>query len=131
MPQTRESGAAGRDRGYRMAAIVAKRLGAQLISSRSNEAVWDGQRIVIKSGRFQTPQVGVTEATLDRVDSVVVCLEDNTGDSTLYRVHPRWYRKEMAPSRSSRGGHVMKVSCRRIRETGHVIGTIPGSYISS
>ena len=131
MGQTRESGAAARDYGYQMATAVATFLGATLLGSRSNEALWEGQRIVIKYARHRTPEIGVSNAMLERVDSVVVSLESDTGDYMLYRVRPTWYQQEMIPSRSRSpsANSVMMVPCQRVREAGEVIGLMPKNEV--
>ena len=125
MPQDRESGDRARRYGYQMAERVAEALGATLINPGvSNEATWRNQRILIKSARYRTSEIGATEATLQRVDAIVAALQDSNDGYTLYQVTPVWFRERMRPSRSSGDGHVMKVQCRSVREAGTVVGHI-------
>lgn len=127
MGQDRESGEAANEYGHAMAARVARFLGASVISKISNEAVLDSERIVIKSAHRRTPQIGLSAATLGRVQSIIAALENEEGGYTLYRLDPQWYRSHMIPSRSKSPSaqKVMMVSCRDIRMVGKIIGKMP------
>jgi len=128
MPQDRESGNRARMWGLRMAQIVANHLGATLINpGRSNEAMWNNRRILIKSAHHGDPQIGATPATIDRVDVIIAALQDSDGDYTLYKVTPVWFRQEMSPSRSPKASHVMMVRCVTVREAGEMLGRIRGA----
>ncbi len=125
MPQDRESGARGRNFGYHMAQRVAQALGATLINpGRSNEAVWNKTRVVLKAAHRRVPQIGATVAILDRVDWVLAALEDEEGSFTLYKVSSAWFKEQMAPSRSPKAAHVMMVNCNKVRDAGTVVGRL-------
>jgi len=123
MPQDRKSGAAANKYGYAMAAKVARLLGMQLLSRNSNEVDLNGKRIVVKSARYKTSEIGISRAMLSRVQGIIAALEDKDGKYTLYRVNPKWYRTEMSPSRSnSPSAHeIMMVSCKDIRRVCQVV----------
>ena len=127
MPQTRESGNRARSFGYRMAEQVANILGAILTNpGRSNEAMWNNRRILIKSAHHGVPEIGATVATLGRVDAIIAALQDQDGDYTLYELVPGWFQSVMKPSRSPRAPHVMMVSCGKVREAGKMVGRVEG-----
>jgi hypothetical protein len=128
MPQDRESGDRARKWGYCMAQEVAKNLGAILINpKRSNEALLNDHRILIKSAHYGDPQIGATPATLDRVEAIVAALQDKGKEYTLYEVTSSWFKLNMSPSRSPRASHVMMVECAKIREEGKPLRRISAS----
>ena len=125
MPQDRDSGDRARKFGYYMAQKVANRLGATLINpSRSNEAILNNRRILIKSANYGVPQIGATPATLDRVEAIIAALQDKDEAYTLYEVTPSWFRLRMSPSRSPKALHVMMVRCADVRGAGKVLERI-------
>jgi hypothetical protein len=128
MPQDRDSGDRARKWGYSMAQKVANHLGASLIRpKRSNEAMWQNRRVLIKSAHYGVPEIGATASTVDRVEAIIAALQDRDGLYTLYEVLPDWFRKEMVSSRSPKASHVMMVRCARVREAGKVLGRIKES----
>jgi len=125
MPQDRDSGDRARKWGYDMAQKVANHLGAILTNpQRSNEAIWNNRRILIKSANYGVPQIGATLATLDRVEAIIAALQDKDRAYTLYEVTPSWFRPRMNPSRSPKASHVMMVKCAEVRGAGKILGRI-------
>lgn len=126
--QNRDTGAAANEFGHDMAARVARFLGTKLLSNKSNEVVLHGKRVVIKSARWKVPKIGVSLSMLSRVDEIIAALQEKSGDYTLYRVNPQWYRKQMIPSRSkSPSAHkIMMVRCNDIRNVCEVIDKMKG-----
>ena len=119
MPQDRESGNRARKWGHFMAQNVAEELGATLVNpDRSNEAIWNDRRILIKSANYGVPQIGATPATIDRIEAIIAALQDSDNDFTLYEVAPSWFKSKMSPSRSPRASHVMMVRCTDVRDAG-------------
>lgn len=127
MPQDRISGRAANQWGHKMAKWVAQYLGTELLSDFSNEAFLGDERIVIKSAHQRTPQIGLSQATLERVQKIIAVLENPDNSYTIYKLNPTWYRSHMAPSRSERPSaqKVMMVQCKLVREEGQVMGIIP------
>ena len=117
MVQNRESGAAGNKYGHIMGEKVAKFLGTKLLSKTSNEIILHGQRIVIKSAREKTPEIGLSTNMLERVQCIIAAIENEDGSYTLYRVETHWYKEKMTQSRSKSDvkGKIKKVSCKAIR----------------
>lgn len=129
MPQDRESGARARAFGYQMGQRVALAIGATLTNpGQSNEAIWDTRRILIKSAHRGVPEIGATDATLARIEAIVVALQDQDGDYSMYQVTPEWFREEMHPSRSPRAAHLMMVRCNRVRQDGIGPGRIGDGF---
>lgn len=124
MGQNRESGAAANAYGHVMAVKVSQFLGTKLLTKLSNEIDINGERIVIKSARKKTHQIGISLAMLKRVQGIIAALEDEDGKYTLYRVDPKWYKTEMSPSHSNNpSAHkIMMVSCKDIRRMCQVVG---------
>jgi len=133
MGQNSTSGAAGSAYGHEMASKVASYLGTQLLSSKSNEAYLEGKRVVIKCARCKTPQIGVSEKMLERIDAIIPALEAKNGDHEIYRITPQWYKSKMSPSRSKKrhpANRVMMVSCEAIINSGQHIATMRISEIT-
>ena len=125
MPQTRETGDRARKWGYFMAHKVAEHLGATLTNPiRSNEAIWDERRILIKSANRGVPQIGATPATLDRVEAIIAALHEADDTFSLIEVTPSWFKSKMSPSRSPRASHVMMVKCADVRNEGISLGSM-------
>jgi len=126
MGQNRETGAAANKYGHDMAGEVARLLGTQLLSSKSNEVELLGERLVIKCAHRNVPQIGVSLTMLKRIDGIIAALEDRKGKYTFYRVSPQWYRGNMQVSRSKSPSayKVMMVLCKTIRKTGRIIKKI-------
>ncbi|AEH60598.1 hypothetical protein Mzhil_0732 [Methanosalsum zhilinae DSM 4017] len=131
MGQTYESGIAGARFGHLMSSYAAKNLGAKLLETetQSNEALLNGQRVVIKSAHKNTPSIGVTLNVLTNIESVVAILEtkDSQAEGThkykVYKVSKEWYKANMKPSRSSPSAtrNTRMVRCNLIRKHGEVL----------
>ncbi len=127
MPQDRESGNRARQWGLDMGSHVAEWLGAQLLKpGRSNEAALNGQQIAIKSAHLGDDQIGVTEAMLARVQSVVAVLQDSDGLYSIYSVNTPWYREHVRQRNPQRKDHTRMVRTDHIRQEGHLIGRTSG-----
>jgi len=126
MGQTRETGAAANKYGHTMARKIAHYLGTQLLSNKSNEIEFLGERLVIKCAHKNVPEIGVSLAMLKRIDGIIAVLEDKNEKYTLYKVSPQWYRGNMKSSRSKSpsASKVMMVPCKAVRETGRIIKKI-------
>ena len=75
MGQDRNTGAAADEFGRTTAPLIAKRIGATMLGSASNEATLGGKRVVIKCARSQTTSVGVTYLMLNKLDQVIGAFE--------------------------------------------------------
>lgn len=118
MVQNQESGAAGNKYGHMMGEKVAKFLGTKLLTKSSNEMILDGRRIIIKSARRKTPEIGISINMLERVDGIIAAIENGDGTYNLYQIETQWYKEKMtqSKSRSDLKGKINKVSCNAIRD---------------
>jgi hypothetical protein len=100
--QDRESGAAAVEYGLDTAVRIAEALGAAKIgSSRSNEYVLKGRKVVIKCARTGTSSVGVSYRMIERLDSVIGSFEtDKPGTYDLYEMSSATYIENMRPTHS-------------------------------
>jgi hypothetical protein len=59
MPQDQQGGVEASCYGHKCAHLIAKAIGAEMVSKKSNECIWSGQRVVVKTAHNQTTSVGV------------------------------------------------------------------------
>jgi hypothetical protein len=117
-----------------MGTYAAEYLGTRLLDTgtKSNQAMLNGEQIVIKAAHKNTSSVGVTLNVLEHVQSIVAVLEDkgtsasNIHEYTIYKVSKDWYKKHMTPSRNSESASrtTRMVRCNLIRTHGEQIGKL-------
>jgi hypothetical protein len=132
--QTPKTGKAGNNFGHRMGVHAAQHLGTKLLNTgtKSNEALLDDQRVILKSAHKKTSSIGVTLNVLENIQSIVAVLEDKSKYAegvhhyTIYKVPTEWYKQYMLPSRSSPSAArtTRMVSCSMIRRHGEIIGKL-------
>jgi hypothetical protein len=112
MPQDRETGAAGREYGLKMARGIAKCMGVSMHRAGSNEVRWQDGLAVIKSCRPATSSFGVTASMLSRLDTILAAFEDDHGEVQVWALSAAKFRAAMYDSRSaaSAGGRVKMVA---------------------
>lgn len=86
MPQDRNSGAAANRWGRETARQIASRIGATMQIRASNEALLDGQKVVIKCAAPATDSVGVTYKMLEKLDAVIGAFQLDDGSFDLWSV---------------------------------------------
>lgn len=101
MVQTRESGAAGNAFGHETAPKIAAALGAIMAGDGSNEALWNGIPVVIKTAGKSTTSVGVVYEMLDRIDFILAAFQHKDGSFDVYSLPASEYSKHTRDSRSS------------------------------
>lgn len=126
--QDRDSGQAANQWGRTMAKRVAKVLGGQPLSSRTNEMNYEGGVWVVKSAHYKTIYIGVPVALLDRVAGIIAVLEEHNGDFSLYQITSDWFRAHMRPS-PAHEGRVMMGICSEIRNEFQAFRRIDASRI--
>jgi hypothetical protein len=126
MPQDSDSGAAGNAFGRTTAPKIAAAIGAKMVGRGSNEAPWNGRRIVIKSARSSTSSIGVTYRMLEYLDAVVAGFENPDGSFDLFELSPNTFKKLMSPTRSNgaSSGRVGIVARQAIRESGNSLANV-------
>lgn len=116
--QDAETGAAGRDFGFRMAAYVINSMKLRRMSGVSNEVAWMGQRAVLKSCGRKTSWYGVTVGTLERID-VILAAFIMAGRTEVWVLTVDDFKIGMRDSRSkSANGKVKQVSRGYTRRRG-------------
>src|SRR6266849_11194293 len=71
MPQDRHSGLRASRFGKECARRIAIAIGAQMLGNKSNECLWNNQRVLIKSGHRKTRSVGVLYHMTKRIKAVL------------------------------------------------------------
>ncbi len=92
----------------------------------SNEANWEGRRIVIKCAGVGTSSVGVTHRMLERLDAVVAAFQLADGRFDLIEMTPEIFKAHMRETQSTgaSAGKVGLVSRQSFREIGKMLKTI-------
>lgn len=133
MPQDRNSGAGGRNYGFRMARAVAHCMGLDLRRAGSNEVRWREGAAVIKSCGPGTPAFGVTASMLPRLDTILAAFEDDRGDVQVYELSTEKFRVAMYDSRSTGavGGRVKMISKSSAMRDGRLIARLSQPELSA
>lgn len=119
MPQNQKAGAAGNEFGHENAPRIASAIGAELSRPGSNEAIWNGKRVVIKSAGKSTSSVGVTYSMLETLDVVIAAFQHKTGVFEVYTLPASRFSDLAVDSRSSE--HVGIVTRKAFVEEGQRI----------
>lgn len=125
MPQNRDTGDAARQFGLKCGKLVAEKIGAVPVGGRSNEAVYDGERIVVKCARRANRTVGVLVTMLKTVQQVLGAFEVSPGKFEMWFLDGEKYRelmthKSQRPKAAAQG----MVTYSKFREHGRFAGTI-------
>jgi hypothetical protein len=75
MTQNRDSGAEAAKFGHKAAGLIAEKIGAKKLTSKSNEFDLKGNRVTIRTAHQGNNQVGVLYSMLGRVQSVIAAFE--------------------------------------------------------
>ena len=111
--------------GYSTAKRVADHLGAILIEpGKSNKAIWNNRKIAIKSTNKGNAQIKITVNILNWADAIIVAIQDEDGDFTIYEISSSWYRGKM---KSSRQSQFKMTSTSKIRSIGKKLERINGN----
>jgi hypothetical protein len=100
MAQDRASGAAANEWGRVTAGAIASKIGAVMKGRASNEAMFNGKKVVIKCAAIATDSVGVTFKMLDRLDSIIGAFQLDDKSFELWSLAPENFQKEMRDTRS-------------------------------
>jgi hypothetical protein len=126
MPQDRASGAAANTWGREVARKIAQKIGAVMKGRSSNEASWNGKRIVIKCAATKTDKVGVTYKMLENLDSVMGAFQLDDRSFELWILTPGRFRRGMSPTRSQgpSAGKVGVAKCDMFKKHGSLVGKV-------
>jgi hypothetical protein len=126
MPQDKQSGAAASAWGHATARVIAERLGATGMSSRSNECQLQGKNTVIKCAGIGTRSVGVTYRMLTNLDQIVGAFEIGDGVFEVWSIAPEQFKVTMRETRSQGAskGKVALVERSHFERAGKLLGRI-------
>ena len=126
MPQDQETGAAGDAFGRLTAPLIAQAIGATMHGNTSNEADFDGQRVVIKCARQKTQRVGVTYLMLEHLDAIIAAFERSDGAFEVISLPAEAFRQRMTEtqSRGASAGAVANVSKKVFINEGRPISVV-------
>jgi hypothetical protein len=123
MTQNRETGAEAARFGHKAAALIAEEIGAQKLTSNSNEFEWNGKRVTIRTARQGNNQVGVLYDMLPRIQSVIAAFEFSPNEFELFSLSPDEFRRATRDSPTGKG-HVGLVKKKDFVETGRLIRNV-------
>lgn len=126
MSQDRQSGATSDAFGTDTAPLIAKRIGAAMLGSTSNEATYHGEVVVIKCARPRTNSVGVTYLMLERLHKVIGAFQQDDGSFAVIALPTPIFKKKMRETRSQgpSAGQVGLVSKRVFETDGDSLGVV-------
>jgi hypothetical protein len=128
MPQDRESGLRAARYGRGCARRIATVIGAKMLGTKSNECLWNNQRVVIKTCHRKTPSIGVVYDMAERVDAVLGAFQDADGSYRVIRlpIESCMTIMEANPTRSHgpSSGRVGMIPRRVFEDEGELIGTV-------
>ena len=128
MPQDKLSGLQASRYGKACARQIAEAIGAQMLGPKSNEAIWNGQRVVIHTAHRKTSSVGVLYHMIPRLEAVLGAFQDENGAYRIFRLPiERCVSAMEAHPTHSRGpsaGRVGMISRRLFEREGQFIGTV-------
>ncbi len=111
MAQDQSSGASGNAFGRETAPKIAAAMGAIMLGTESNRAVWGDKQVVIKCAGENTTSVGVIYDMLDEIDVVLGAFQHKDGSFDVYALSPDAFREHARDSKSAgAGGRVGLVS---------------------
>ncbi len=128
MPQDKLSGLRASRYGKACARQIAEAIGAQMLGPKSNEAIWDGQRVVIHTAHRKTNSVGVLYHMIPRLDAVLGAFQDESGAYRILRLPIEGCVPAMEArpthSRGPSAGLVGLISRRLFEREGQLIKTV-------
>jgi hypothetical protein len=112
MLQDKNSGAAADRWGRETARQIASQIGATMQRRGSNEALLNGQNVVIKCAAVATDSVGVTYKMLEKLDAVIGAFQIGSDSFELWSLNPKQFEAAMRETKS-RGASAGKVAIVR------------------
>jgi hypothetical protein len=91
MPQTKQTGHYGHAWGRKTFRRIADYMGVEILSTKSNECMFEGKRIVIKCAGPNTTSIGVYYTMLDRLDFIVAAWETEIDTFEIFRLTKRQF----------------------------------------
>lgn len=99
-----------------------------MLGKKSNEAVWNGQRVVIHCAHRKTTSVGVLYHMTPRLDAVLGAFQDGDGSYRIMRLPIERcipiMKAKPTQSRGASAGRVGKIPRRIFEEEGQLVATV-------
>ena len=126
MTQDRQSGLEASRYGRKCARLIAKAIGAEMVGTKSNECIWNGQRVVIKTAHNRTTSVGVLYHMVGRIKAVVGAFEENDGSYRVMHLPTERCAAMMRPTRSQgpSAGRVGMIDRKVFEAEGRLVGIV-------
>jgi len=126
MAQDRQSGLEASRYCRRCARQIAKAIGAEMVGRKSNECIWNGQRVVIKTAHNRTTSVGVLYHMVDRVKAVVGAFEEDDGSYRVMQLPIEHCTAIMRPTRSQgpSAGRVGMIDRKAFEDEGRLVAVV-------
>jgi len=126
MAQDRQSGLEASRYGHRCARLIAKAIGAEMVGNKSNECMWNGQPVLIKTAHRQTTSVGVLYHMMDRIKAVLGAFEENDGSYRVMQLPIERCHAVMRPtgSKGASRDRVGIVDRKVFEDEGRLVGVV-------
>jgi hypothetical protein len=128
MPQDREGGLRAARYGKENARRIATAIGAKMLGTKSNECLWNNQRVLIKSGHRKTGSIGVVYDMAERIEAVLGAFQDADESYRVIRlpIERCMAIMEANPTRSHgpSAGRVGMIPRRVFEDEGQLIATV-------
>jgi hypothetical protein len=126
MAHDRQSGLEASRYGHRCARAISKAIGAEMVGKKSNECIWKGQQVVIKTARSQTTSVGVLYNMVDRIKAVLGAFEQDDGSYRVMELPIERCAAIMRPTRSQgrSAGRVGMIDRKVFEDEGRLVGIV-------
>lgn len=126
MAQDRDSGLEASRYGHVCARLIAKAIGAEMMSEKSNECLWNGRRVVIKTAHNRTTSVGVLYEMVDRIKAVIGAFEGNDGSYRVMQLPIERCAAVMRPTRSrgASAGRVGMIDRKLFEDEGQLVAIV-------
>ena len=126
MAQDRQSGLEASRYGRRCARLIATAIGAEMVGKKSNECIWNGQPVVIKTAHSRTTSVGVLYHMVERIKAVLGAFEENDGSYRVMQLPIERCIAVMRPTRSQgpSAGRVGMIDRKVFEDEGRLVGIV-------
>ena len=126
MAQDQQSGLEASRYGHRCARQIARAIGAVMVGKKSNECIWNGQAVVIKTAHVNTSSVGVLYHMVDRIKVVLGAFEQEDGAYRVMQLPIERCAAVMRPtgSKGASRGRVGIIDRKVFEDEGRLVGIV-------
>lgn len=128
MPQDQQTGLRASRYGKECARRIAVAIGAQMLGTKSNECIWNGQRAVIHCAHRKTSSVGVLYHMSGRIVAVLGAFQESDGSYRVMRLPMEHcipiMKAKPTQSRGASAGRVGKIPRKTFEEEGQLVSIV-------